>query len=398
MGPKLIQTPVILLLSLGATLSAAPQLVLSSTSVGPIHVFPGSNGATQIVEARNVGTGSLNLTTTVSATWLAATLGATPCPTGVTCISIALNTASLAAGSYTGYVTVADPNAVDSPQQITVTVNVSRDPELVNFYVTPTGGPTPHRAYTPIVTQGAVTGKATTQSGGNWLLFTSGGIFSSGYIIQVAAQNGQAAGTYTGSVVLTGSNSADNKTINVTLNVTESPIIQPITTPILLSGFPGGANATATVPIVNIGAGTLTVTAATASSSTGSFLTASVASPNSVTITAAPGTLAPGYYSGTVTLASNAANNSQISVPVVFTVETAGTPVIYDAGVTNIANFAAEAAAPGEILAVFGDQLATPGTLAQNPGPPPLATMLGGVQVLVNGTPAPLYFAPRPGR
>jgi uncharacterized protein (TIGR03437 family) len=382
----------LLLFTFAATLSAAPQLVLNSTSVGPIQVAPGSNGPTQIIEAQNAGTGSLNLTATVSAPWLAATLGAAPCPTGVTCISIALNTSTLAAGSYTGYVTLTDPNAVDSPQQITVTVNVAGIPSSLTLYVTPTGGPAP-TAYSNVFTQGTVTGTATTQSGGNWLLFTSGGIFSKGYIIQGTAQNGQAVGSYIGSVVLTGSNAADNKTVDVTLNVTDSPIIQPISTPVQLSGFPGGANATATVPFINIGAGTLTITAATASSTTGSFLSVSVPGPNSITISAAPGTLAPGYYSGTITVTSNAANNSQISVPVVFTVQAAGTPVISDAGITNIANFVAEAASPGDILAVFGDQLAAPGTSAQNPGLPPLATTLGDTQVLVNGTPAPLYYA-----
>ncbi len=223
-------------------------------------------------------------------------------------------------------------------------------------------------------------------------MFTSGGIFASGYIVQVTAQNGQAPGSYTGSVVLTGANPADNQTIAVTLNVTSSPIVQPITAPVLLTGFAGGASATTPVSFNNIGAGALAITAASASSSTGSFLSASVSSANVVTVTAAPGSLSPGFYTGTVTITSNAANNSQISVPIVFTVEAGGIPVIYSAGITNIANFAAESAAPGEIVAVFGDQLAPQGTLAQNPGLPPLATTLGTVQVLVNNTPAPLYF------
>jgi uncharacterized protein (TIGR03437 family) len=401
---NLIQTPVLLLitcatLAFTATLSAAPQLVLSSTSVGPIHVFPGSNGAAPVIQARNVGTGSLSLSATASAMWLAAGVGAPSACTlspgaGGTCypIMIELNTAALAAGVYTGYITLTDPNAIDSPQTITVTVNVAGIPSSLTFYVTPTGGPTP-TAYTPVVPQGTVTGVATTQSGGNWLLFTTGGIASSGYIIQVSAQNGQAPGSYTGSVVLTGANPADNQTVNVTLNVTESPIIQPIVTPIQLTGFPGGASATATVPLSNIGAGSLNITAASASSSTGSFLSASVSNANTILVTAVPGALFSGYYTGTITLTSNAVNNGQISVPVVFTVETAGTPLISYAGVTNIANFAAEAAAPGEILAVFGNQLAAPGTSAQNPGLPPLATMLGGAQVLVNGVPAPLYYA-----
>jgi uncharacterized protein (TIGR03437 family) len=395
---SLIQAAVLLLFALSATLSAAPQLVLSSTSVGPIHVFPGSNGTTQTVQAQNVGTGMLNLSATASATWLAAGVGGPgPCKLSQnvgSCypIMIELNTAALPAGVYTGYVTLTDPNAIDSPQQITVTVNVAGIPSSLTFYVTPTGGPAP-TSYTPIVPQGTVTGVATTQSGGNWLLFTSGGIASSGYVIEASAQNGQAPGTYTGSVVLTGANPADNKTINVTLNVTESPIIQPIVTPILLSGFPGGANATATVPVGNAGAGTLNITGAMASSSTGSFLSATVSNGNTIVVTANPGTLSPGDYTGTVTLTSNAVNNSLISIPVVFTVETAGTPVISYAGITNFATYVSESIAPGEILAVFGDQLAPPGTSAQNPGLPPLATTLGTVQVLVNGVPAPLYYA-----
>jgi uncharacterized protein (TIGR03437 family) len=397
---NLIQTPVLLLCAFSATLSAAPQLVLSTMSVGPIQVFPGSNGAAQTVQAQNTGTGSLNLSATVSAPWLAATVGAAePCPTGSNgCnpIHIALNTSTLAAGSYTGYVTVADPHAVDSPQQITVAVNVAGIPSSLSFYVTPVGGVAP-TAFTRIFTQGTVTGQATTQSGGNWLSLTTGGLQFTGYAIQAAAQNGQAPGSYTGTVVLSGANPADNKTVSVTLTITNSPIVQPISTPVQLSGFPGGANATATVPFSNMGAGSLTITAAAASSSTGSFLSATVRNANTIVVTAAPGTLSPGYYTGTITLTSNAANNSQISVPVVFTVETAGTPVINFGGVVNIANGIAEAVAPGEILAIYGDQsgdqLAPPGTLAQNPGPPPLATMLGGVQVLVNGVPAPLYFA-----
>lgn len=401
----MIQKTVIFLFAAAATASGAPQLVLSTTSIGPIHIFPGSNGAAQTVQARNAGTGSFNLSAAVSSPWLAASVGTAQACSGETgsCtpISIALNTATLPAGLYTGYVTLMDPNAIDTPQQIAVTVNVAGIPSSLSLYVTQPGEATPASSAL-IFTQGAVTGKATTQSGGNWLSFITGGIgfvgCGSGYCeygIQVAAQIGQAVGSYTGTVVLSGANPADNKTVNVTLNITSSPIIEPITTPVLLSGFPGGASATASVTFDNVGAGTLSITGATASSSTGSFLSASVLpSPaGSIQITAAPGTLSPGFYTGTVSITSNAANDSQISVPVVFTVEAAGTPLIYSAGVVNIADFTADAAAPGEILAVFGDQLAPPGTSAKNPGLPPLATTLGTVQVLVNGAAAPLYYA-----
>ena len=380
----------IILFGIAATLSAAPQLVLSTTSVGPIQIPPGSNGPTQTVVAQNTGTGTLSLSAGGSAAWLSPTIGTGQnCGNGSgTCypIAIGLNTSALAAGTYTGYVLVSDPNAIDSPQEFSVTVNIAGIPNSVTFYVTPRGGPTP-TASLRIPATGNLAGTATTQSGGNWLSLVSGAPFFTGYAIQVAAQPGQVAGSYTGSIALSG---GSTQTINVTLVVTSSPIVQPVTTPILLSG--SGSNSSAVVSFTNGGAGTLAITGATATSSGGSFLSATVNSPNSIKITATPGTLANGLYSGSVTITSNAANNSQISVPVVYQAETANTPLIYSSGVTNIGTFTSGAAAPGEILAVFGDQLAPAGTSAQNPGNPPLATTLGMVQVLVNGTPAPLYF------
>lgn len=386
---KLLPKTFAVLLAFATGMSAASQLVLSTTSIGPVQILPGSNGTSQTVEASNAGTGSLNLTAAVSAPWLAATVGAArTCPTGGgTCnpITIALNTSALTAGTYTGYVSLTDPNAIDSPQQISVTVNVAGVPSSLTFYLTPAGGPNAS-ASQRIYTSGSVTGKVTTQSGGTWLSLVSGAPFFSGYAVQVTAQPGQATGSYIGSIALSG---ASTQTINVTLNVTSSPIVQLVTSPVTLSG--PGSNASATVSLTNVGEGTLNITGATASSTTGSFLSASVASPNSITIAANPGSLSPGYYTGSVTLTSNAANNSQISVPVVYTAETAGTPVI-NSEVVNIGNFAPGSASPGEILTIFGDQLAPAGSLNQNSGPPPLATTLGTAQVLVNGVPAPLYF------
>jgi len=387
-----INSRLILLFASAIALKAAPQLVLSTTSVGPIQILPGANGTSQTVTAQNTGTGSLTLSAGSSASWLAPTIGSgRACAGGSgTCypITLALNTSALAAGSYTGYVLVSDPNAVDSPQEISVSVNIAGVPGSATFYVTPVGGPvssTFQRVYTP---GGPLSGTATTQSGGNWLSLINGGLLFNGYAIQVAAQHGQAVGAYTGSLVLSGSST---QTINVTLNVTNAPIVEPVTSPVLLSG--SGGNASAVVTFTNQGSGTLSVTAATATSSGsgGNFLSASVAGPNSIKITAAPGSLAAGLYAGAVTITSNAANNSQISVPVIYLAE--GTnPMIFSGGVTNIGNFASGSASPGEILTAFGDLLAPAGSFTQNSGLPPLAKTLNGVQVLVNGSPAPLYF------
>jgi len=120
---------VVLLVGLAGSLAAAPMLRLSSSAVGPYSIATGSNGALQTVEAWNAGDGSLSLQVSSSAAWAVPTIGAArACSTRLgTClpIQVALQTASLAKGAYTGTITVGDPNAIDAPQTITVTAEIA---------------------------------------------------------------------------------------------------------------------------------------------------------------------------------------------------------------------------------------------------------------------------------
>jgi len=129
-----------------ATLAAAPQLRLSTTTVGPIYVENGANAPAQTINAFNIGTGSLNLSVSSSAAWLSGSVGSLiNCANGPapTCnpISVAINPAGMALGTYTESLTVTDPNAIDSPQSVTVTLQINGAPSSVNLYVTPSGGP-----------------------------------------------------------------------------------------------------------------------------------------------------------------------------------------------------------------------------------------------------------------
>ncbi|HVW86202.1 MAG TPA: hypothetical protein VHB50_16055 [Bryobacteraceae bacterium] len=389
----------VLFLTFSSILTAAPRLGLSTNAVGTVNIATGAAGPAQTVQAFNLGDGSLNLTATSSASWLAATVGAkTSCAQpGGSCypINIALNTASLAAGTYTEYVTLTDPNAVDSPQDIAVTVNTTGVPASINAWVTRSTGSTPTAIFPVFTTGTGVKGTVNTQSGGNWLQFLNGasGLIPSPapWLLQVAAQLGQAPGTYQGSIVISGSSVAsENRTINVTLNVTDAPIAQlNNNSTIRLTSYQGGPPQYSFVTFNNLTSGTtLSVTGATGSAS---FLTASVSSGSTILITADPKGLTPGVYTGAVTISSNAANNSQISVPVELVVGPAGQPMISMGGIVNAANGAREPVSQGDIASIYGGQLAPAGTTATNASTP-LATTLGGVQVLVNGVPAPLYY------
>jgi len=383
-----------LFLLLGAAAAnAAPRLVLTQTAF-TVSVVPGSNGTTQTVDAGNSGDGTLSLTAASSVPWLVPTVGtSTKCALKGPCIpvAIALQTSTLAAGTYTGTVTISDPSAVDAPQFVVVTAMVGGAvPSNLVFYLPPGGS-----ASQDFITASPV--KDTIAPASPWLSLAVDGqgtfTFNVPYKLTVTAASGMATGQSTATITLTGSSFApDNKAISVALNVTTMPILVSSATTVSLTGVAAAIKQTATVAISNGGQGTLTVSGVTAAAATGSWLTATAATNgSSITITADPTSLTAGTYPGTVTIASNAANNSVV-IPVEFTVEAEGPPVAFAGAAVNNATFASgESLAQGDIAAVFGDQF-TLGALAYPSGGLPLPTSVNGTQVLVNNTPAPLFF------
>jgi len=398
-----------LLFAFSSILGATPRLVLSTSSIGPIYVTPGTNAPVQSLVASNGGDGILSISTSTSASWLVASVGIqTACAAPLTgvCypISISLNTASLAPGSHTEYVTVMAPATIDAPTQVPVNVIVANVPGSLTLYVTPNGG----TASVNIYPHTAIAGAITTQTGGSWLTIgapTGATTFGTPYAITGTSQTGKAAGTYTGTVSLSGSAfQPDNQTINVTLDVTTSPIIQTNNQNVLLDGYAGGPQVTSVISFNNIGMGTLTITGASIASAINGLFSLNVTSANSITITANPALVSPGLYTATITLASNAANSAQVSIPVELTVSEAGLPDIDQGGIVNIATFQPDTLAPGDIVSIWGDQFTAVGASFSNPtntaplpggNPPGIATNLGGVKVLVNGVVAPLYFVSR---
>src|SRR5260370_15170398 len=168
----------VVLFTLGAcvALTAAPKLRLTQTAVGPFVIAQGSNGPATIQQppcAYNAGDGALSLKLTSSDTWLVPTLGApTFCQSGPgsSLIQLGLQPSSLAKGSYTGFITVADPNALDSPQTIAVTVDIGGNvPDQLTFFTAPGGF-----ASTTFRASNNTIARSSTQSGGNSLSVARG--------------------------------------------------------------------------------------------------------------------------------------------------------------------------------------------------------------------------------
>ncbi len=362
--------------------TAAPQLRLSTAAVGPVFVAVGQNGAAQSVTASNIGDGSLALSAAANVSWL------TPSVAAPGTIKIALNTAALTRGSYTGVVTVSDPNAVDAPQTIVVTVQVgSAVPDSLDLYLPPGGS-----ASAAFTTSSLLSVSVNNPTGGPALaVSTSGGgsfAFSFPYQVKATAPAGTIANDYAGSFTVSGSSfAADNKTVPVTAHVTSQPIAGWSPASVQFSIAQGAAKQLQGVAFSNLGAGALAVSGVTGNPS---WLSTSVQG-NAIFLTADPTGMTPGTYQATLTVASNARNGPSL-VPVELDVLTPGPAVTSYQGVLDNALFAVGASlAPGGIAALFGSQL-TNGPVAQAPSLP-LGTTLGGATVFVNNQAAPIYYA-----
>lgn len=372
-------------------------------------VGAGTNGPSQLVEAYNAGDGTLTLTSvTSSASWASATVGkAGACTTIFTVsscipITIALNTSSLTAGMQTAILTVnAPPTVADAPQTITVTVNVgSAVPSSINVYVAPGG-----TVNVPTPTNSALRYTTSTQDGHNWLSvgLTGSGSFKFVYpwFVSISPTSANTPGTYNGTVTYSQSTLAgDNKAIPVTMNVTTQPIAQapsPVNITLAAGAPPQTLVSAIPVTIANSGLGTLTVTGVTATTSTcGNWLTAAKTASGAVLSADPTGQNAGTTCNGTLTFTTNAVN-TLAPIPVTMQVVAKGSPQINYQGVLDNATFIPGAAVdPGDILVVKGSQFSfagpTAGGYTAGP-PPPLATDIGGAQVLVNGTPAPMFYS-----
>jgi uncharacterized protein (TIGR03437 family) len=372
-----------------SSLSAAPVLRLSSATIGPIALPSAGASNTQTLEAYNAGDGALALTLETSASWITASLGASrQCrnlisAVGQACstIQVVLNTAGLPQGLTTGTLTVKDPNAVDAPQVVTVTVRIG----TIAVDVAPGGS----RDVLGTVSS-PVFGQSSNPDWLSLVLLDSGSFrFNYRYNVHFQPAATMAPGTYPGSVTITGSATAsDNQTLPVSMRVTTLPIAVPSTdrlTVTLAQGAPPLIYPFSPfVQLTNAGQGTLTVSD---TSVIGAFIKKdAVASFFAIDPTGLP----VGTSSGSIVFTSNAVGGTT-TVPVDLQIVAKGSPSIFYQGVLDNATFVpGDTVAQGDILVVKGDQLSfSPFT----PGPaPPLPTKLGGTTVLVNNTVVPLFY------
>jgi uncharacterized protein (TIGR03437 family) len=401
----------------------------------------------------NAGGGSLNwsaqTSTTAGGNWLNVTpaSGALASGQARTPVSVSANIAGLAAGRYYGTVNITAANTVNSPQTVSVVLNVL--PALPSASVSvSTGGvmltgaagsSTGAQQSVSLfnLSSSAITYSATayTENGTNWLSANplSGSANPGANSIQIAANfSGLSAGLQFGSVTLA---FGDGSTANIQVlalitgtgvsgaNVVRSAGVAGARPMTIVSACPGG-KASLLIPIFQQPAVQSTVQVTSAATvqvevvdDCGKAVTAANGGAVQVTFNNGdPGidltdtgsgvweaTWTPQNAAAQVVLQVAATENGLTTNP---SANVAGseTVVVQAASggaapqTTGIANAASagqatpQVVAPGSYIAIYGTGLAGNGNSSATPGQP-LPTTLNGTQILLGGLPLPLLYA-----
>jgi len=97
------------------------QLTFSSEEEGP-------NPDSQTITIKNTGTATLEYEITKDAIWLDVNPSSGTVKTGENTHTVSVDTGGMSHGSYSGTITIADPDATNSPQRVSVTLELSEKP------------------------------------------------------------------------------------------------------------------------------------------------------------------------------------------------------------------------------------------------------------------------------
>ncbi len=367
-------TPSVTSLSLNATAGASPV----SQSVGVTAPTPLSFTATAA--------------TSTGGAWLSVSPGSAVTGNGSLPLTIIADPSNLAAGTYSGEVTLTTAGGVVTQIAVTFTVSASNVPFTVSplslaFEYT-VGGAAPPAQTVQITGSQSFTASPGTSAGGAWLAVSpTSGAGTSSLSVSVSTA-GLAAGAYNGSITVTPAGGAP-QTVAVSLTVTSAVVLSATPNPLAFTYIAGNPSPAAQSVSVTSSGGAMAFTAAASSTGWLSVAPASATTPAAVSVSVNPANLGAGAYQGSVTL--TAAGGATFIVNVTLTV-TAPLPTIDR--LVNAASYSGGGIAPGEIAVLFGSAMGpSTGVSAAIDSKGYIETNLANVQVTFNGYAAPVLYA-----
>ncbi len=358
-------SPKTVAITLNVTPAPLPTITTSPASLSFNYQSGGTIPAAQNVAVSSSGT-AFNYTVSTSATWLTATPASGTTPGSV---AVSVNPASLAAGMYTGTVSIASAGASNSPKTVAVTLNVTAaalptltaNPASLTFTYQ-IGGSSPAAQAAAITSSGAAV-NFTTATSATWLSATPSGM-TGGNVSVTINPSGLAAGTYNGNVTITSAGAANSPKVAVSLTVTAAPVTTVTVSPANLSFTYQTGGSAPVGQVINVTSSSAMSYSASSSSAWLTVAPASGNTPGSLTASVNPSGLAAGTYSGTVTVTAAGASNSPRTVSVSLTVTAApsGNPSLnispgtlsfsYPAGSTTAGTQTVTVASSGSALSI----------------------------------------------
>jgi uncharacterized protein (TIGR03437 family) len=175
-----------------------------------------------------------------------------------------------------------------------------------------------------------------------------------------------------------------------TTDITAPPTVSASPSSLSFDVIQGSNPMSQTVQVLGSAAG-LNFSAQASSTGWLSISPTSGTTPAKISVSVNATNLSPGTYNGTILVAGIAGATGQTTINVILTVPP---PTIRS--VVNAATYVSgSVVSPGEIVTIFGTNIgpATAAGLTLDPTTRGVATSIGGVQVLFNGTPAPMIYA-----
>jgi len=301
-----------------ASLSLSPSTLSFSYQIGSF--LP----AAKAIAVSSNGS-ALNYAVGTSGGWLSATPSSGTTPGSV---SVSVSPSGLAAGTYTGTLTVTSSGAPNSPQIVSVTLtvraavpNIRLSPGAFTFTYA-MGGVTPAAQNLTVSSTGSAL-SYTVAATGSWLKVVPASGTTTGTVSVSVTPTGLAIGTYSGSVTVTSTGAGNSpQTVGVTLNVNAAALNTLQASARALSLQQAAASASTSSLSQSIGvSSTGTAVQFTAEALGGPWLSVTPSggtTSGEVMVTAAPDGLAKGKYGGQVRL--SAPGMDSVTVPITFTV------------------------------------------------------------------------------
>ena len=372
----------------GSNLKASPSMLTFTYTPGSPLPAPQAIALTTVS-----GTGTVPLSSvTTDVTWLKVT----PASSAPATLQVSISPGLLSAGTYSGDVIVKGVGSPDTSLEIPVTITINAAPVLT---VAPTslaftyqiGGALPV-AQSFALSTGNAQLNFTVTSPASWLQLSPLRGTTPGSVLVTANPLGLAPGTYTGAIGVTALGATGAASVAVTLTITGTP--QLVVTPSQLTfSAPTGGPAPAAQTLSITSAGTALGFTAAAGSYWLSVTPTTGTTPAVLTVTANPSGLTAGTYTGTINITQ--AGAAQVSQMIIVTLQVGGgtaTPTI--SGIINAASGVIGTVAPGMAISIFGAGLGPQASqsFALPASGGTVATILGGTQVMFDGTAVPIIY------